>query len=1039
MSKLAASTGLLCAFCIIPVLVIISLALLVFTPGGGRAGANRNPVAEASQAPTQASRARVQAAYTALPLAFELNQGQTDDQAKYVARGDGYTLFLTANDAVFSLHSPSGPGQDSAVSRATAFFGKHSSKHASKGTDAVVRMQLVGGSSSANLAASDQLSGTSNYFLGNDPSKWRRDIPSYARVAYENVYPGVNMAFHGAQRQLEFDFLVAPRANAQPIDFQFTGAKSLKVDNSGNLVVSSGVGDVVLHKPVAYQQQDGARKSVDARFALKANNQVGFELGTYDHSRELIIDPSVTLAYATYLGGSAEDDGYGIAFDSSGNGYVTGKTKSVDFPIVGGISGASTGAFFDVFVTKIAASGAGPLIYSTYVGGGSVGKGDDSGNAIAVDASGDAFVAGGTTSSDFPLTMGGGEFQSSLNGSSDAFVFELSSAGGALTYSTYLGGSGGETALGIALASDSSGDVFVVGTTSSQDFPTTPNPLQGYVAGSTNSAFVTKMNSSGSALVYSTYLGGSTTLIGDSAAAVAVDSSDNAYVTGATYSATFPFSTGAFQTTCKSCAGGLPNAFVTVFNSGGTAHVYSTFLGGTGPDVGDGIAVDAAGNAYVTGTTGSTAFPTTTGALQTTYGGSTDAFVTKLNPAGSSLVYSTFLGGGGFDAGASIAVDGSGDAYVTGQTASTTPTAFPTSTNATQSTLGGGTDAFVSEINAPGSKLIFSTYLGGIGNEDTSGNYGSIAVDAPGANIYVTGNTTSSTNFTTLGAAYTTYGGGTDAFIAKYSQQAFNITATTPTAVSAGSNATSTVTLTAFNGYASSVKLTCAVAGTGTPLPTCSIGSPVTPTTAGATTTLNIMTTAAGGTHSKAIHLFPAIWLPIVGLSLAGIGVSSSRVRRKQLFGFVMTGIAISALILLPACGGGSSGGDGGGTCAAAPTVPTGLAATSTTSTGTTLNWTASTAGANCTVTGYTVDQNGRSIGTPTTTTLAVTGLTAATAYNFTVAATDSAGTSAQSTALAVTTLAAATPAGNYTITITGVGTDAAATTRTAQLVLTVN
>ncbi len=1019
MSKPAASRGWVYAFCIVPVLAIVSIALLVLAPvrHPGRAGT----AAAASQPgiPTPAARGRIQANYAALPLAFEQNKGQTDAQVKYMARANGYTLFLTANDAVFSLHSPSASGD-----RSTKQLNP-------KDSTSVVRMQLVGGNALAKVAATNQLPGASNYFLGNDPGRWRTNVPRYARVSYQDVYPGVNLAFHGAQRQLEFDFLVAPRANPEPIDFHFTGAQGLKTDDSGNLIVSSAAGNVVLHKPVAYQEQNGARQTVDARFAVKANNQVKFELGNYDRSRELVIDPSVSVAYATYLGGLAEDDGYGIAIDSSGNVYVTGQTASANFPHLGGVAPNTFSGIFDVFVTKIAAGGS-SLIYSTYVGG----TGSESGNAIAVDASGDAFVAGGTNSNPFPTTASA--FQTSLNGATNAFVFELNPTGNALTYSTYLGGTGQDVALGLALASDNSGDVYVVGTTTSTDFPS-KNPLQSTPAG----GFVTKLNSLGTALVYSTYLGGGA---GDIASAVAVDSSNNAYVTGKALNATFHTTAGAFQTTCASCSGGFPDAFLTVIKADGSSYVYSSFLGGTGADVGDGIAVDSSGNAYIVGSTTSADFPKTTAAPQPTYGGNTDAFVTKLNPGSNGLtdlVYSTYLGGGLFDAGASIALDGSNNAYVTGQTISTTPTPFPTK-NATQPALAGGFDAFVSEINAAGSGLVFSSYLGGTGNEDISGNYGAIAVDSAGANIYVTGNTASTDFPATLGSVQPTSGGGTDAYVVDYAQQAFSIAATTPTAVNAGTSATSTVTLTEFNGYSSPVNLTCTVTGAGSPLPSCSASTsfstnPVTPTSGGAATTLTITTTGPGGALVRPSKIFYAMWLPLAGLSLVGVGFSTSRSRRKQLFGFLMTGMALAALLLLPACGSSSSSGGGGGSCASAPSAPTGLAAASTTSTGTTLNWTAAAVGANCSVTGYTVYQNGTSIGTPTGTTLAVTKLTPATKYNFTVAASDSAGLSAQSAALAVTTLSGATPSGTYTITITGTGTDAAATTRSKQITLTVN
>jgi len=897
LSNPATSRGWVCAFCIVPVLAMIAVALLVLSPARHRGAAGTASSGSFTSQPgtvTPAARGRIQASYAALPLAFEQNQGQTDTQVKYTARGNGYTLFLTANAAVFSLQPRSAESAPSRVRRGAELRAKSlpEQRNAQKDSTAVVRMRLVGGNSLAKVAASGQLPGKSNYFLGNDPSKWCRDVARYARVSYLDVYPGVNLAFHGAERQLEFDFVVAPGANPAPIGFHLTGAQGMmKTDDSGNLVISSAAGDVLLHKPVAYQEQNGKQQAVDARFVLRANNQVSFELGNYDRSRELVIDPSVSYEYSTYLGGSGNDEGYGIAFDSNGNAYVTGQTASTNFP---GVSSALLGVA-NVFVTKIAPGGS-SLIYSTYVGG----TGSDSGNGIAVDASGDAFVAGDTTSTHFPTTTGA--FQTTLKGAGNAFVFELNPDGTSLTYSTYLGGTGEDVALGIAL--DNTGAVYTAGETTSPDFPTM-NPVQATPTG----GFVTKLNSSLSALVYSTYLGGSST---DAVLAVALDSSDNAYVTGHTSSSSFPTTTGAFQTTL----GGLSDAFVTVINTAGSGYVYSTFLGGSSNDVGDGIAVDSSGNAYVTGVTESTNFPLQS-PLQATYGGGpTDAFVTKLNPTGSALVYSTFLGGSQSDLGASIAVDGGNNAYVTGQTSSSN---FPT-VGATQSTPGGGNDAFVSEIDSTGSALAFSTYLGGSLDEDDGGDYGAIAVDSAGANIYATGNT-ASTNFP-IQAAYqktnASTAGDTDAFVVKYAQTTFDLAATTPSAVAPGTSGISTVTLTAVNGYNSPVNLTCSVSGTGSPLPACSTASfspasPVTPTAGGATTTLTITTTGASGAMFLPRTFFYAMWLPVAGMSLVGMGFSSARSRRKKLLGFLMIGMVMAVLLLMPACGGSSGSGGGGG------------------------------------------------------------------------------------------------------------------------------
>jgi len=840
----------------------------------------------------------VQASYAALPLAFEQNQGQTGSQVKYVARGSGYTLFLTANDAVFSLHPRSTDGKSAGHN---PLMSQASNRHAQNDTAAVVHMQLAGGNARAQISASSQLPGVSNYFLGNDPNQWRTRVPHYARVSYRDVYPGVNLAFHGAQRQVEFDFVIAAGANPAPIGFALTGANSMNTDDAGNLVIASAAGNVLLHKPVAYQERNGARQPVDARFIVKANRQVGFELGAYDRTRELVIDPTVSYAYSTYLGGTGDDEGYGIAFDSNGNAYVTGQTASNNFPgTTGGLSGTA-----NVFVTKIAAGGA-SLVYSTYVGG----EATDSGNGIAVDSSGDAFVTGFTTSALFPATTGA--FQKTIAGSGgNAFVFELNPAGSVLSYCTYLGG-GGDVAYGIAI--DSTGDAYVTGRTASGTFPTA-SPLQAYVSGSASSAFVTELNSSGSALVYSTYLGGGAL---DFATAIALDSSNNAYVTGQTSNPTFP-TKNPLQSKCGTdgtCNGGLSDAFVTVINAQGSAYIYSTFLGGSGGDSGSSIAVDSFGNAYVTGSTESSDFPRAS-ALQSTYGGNGDAFVAKLNATGSALVYSTYLGGSQFDIGSGIAVDGGGNAYITGSTASSSGFLLQ---GATQGTYGGGTsDAFVSEINSTGSALNFSTYLGGSLDEN-AGNFGAVAVDGPGGSIYVTGTTSSTApgGFPTSSPFQAANAGGSDAFVTQYQQVTFDLTATTPAPVAAGTSATSTVTLTSVNGYSSAVTLSCAVTGTGTPPPACSASSSfspgsVTPTSSGATSALTITTTPANAAMFTPRSFYYATWLPVAGLSLVGVGFSSTRSRRKKLLGLMMLGMVMATLILLPACGGSSSGGGGGG------------------------------------------------------------------------------------------------------------------------------
>jgi len=491
---------------------------------------------------------------------------------------------------------------------------------------------------------------------------------------------------------------------------------------------------------------------------------VGFEVGKYDASRPLYIDP---LIYSTYLGGANVDSGSGIAVDGAGNAYVVGYTSSIDFPTVSPLQPANGGGY-DVFVSKINPTGS-ALVYSTYLGG----SGNDSGYGIAVNSAGDAYITGSTSSANFPVTPGA--FQVSYGGGSEsAFVTEVGPSGSSLVYSSFLGGSGG--AAGMGIVAGGRGDAYVTGTAGS-GFPVTPGAFQTACCG----AFVAKMNSTGTALVYSTYLGGS----GDIGYGVAVDGSANAYVTGVTTDKSFPVTAGAFQTVCNGPGPrGCKDAFVSVLNPTGSGLVYSTLLGGSGNsgshggNFGTAIAVDSSGDAYVTGYTGSNDFPLLN-AFDSEYGGDGDGFVAKFNPTGSALIYSTYLGGANFDQGQGIAVDASGDAYVTGATSSHD---FPTTPGAFQFLCKpGGRNpcpgySFVTVIG-PSGTLLYSTYLGGASRLYDGGGYG-IAVDSAG-DTYVTGNTSSANFPVSPSAPQTTYAGDIDAFVTKIQPVAGPVTTST--------------------------------------------------------------------------------------------------------------------------------------------------------------------------------------------------------------------------------------------------------------------
>jgi hypothetical protein len=720
------------------------------------------------------------AAYGQLPLSFEANQGQTATPVNYLARGQGYTLFLAPTRAVLALSQ--GAGEN------------------------VLQMQLAGANPAAQAVGLARQAGVSNYLFGSDPSQWITNVPHFGQVEYQGIYPGINLVYYGnSQTQLEYDFDVAPGATPAAIQLAFQGTQGITLDGQGNLVVHSTSGDVTEQAPVAYQVIDAVRQAVAAQYVLEPNGHVGFQLGAYDPSQAVVIDP--VLSYATYLGGSTgtagEQEGFAIAVDSSGDAYVTGATPSTSFPTTVGAFQTTGGG--GTFVTKFNPSGTG-LVYSTYLG-------PATGYGIAVNSAGDAYITGATSNPNFPTTPGAFQttFPDPLGGTS-AFVTELNATGSALVYSTFLGSAGPLVGIGTALggeatgiALDSAGDAYVTGYTYTTTFPTTAGAFQTTAGFSSanpgdENAFVTELNPSGSALVYSSYLGGSSHDVGTG---IAVDSAGEAYLTGYTTSNNFPTTAGAFQTALA----GTTNAFVTKVNAGGKALVYSTYLGGSGQDGGSGIAVDSGGNAYITGATSSTNFPTTATPFQTTNAGAAvggkDAFVTELNASGSGLVYSSFLGGSAGNRANAIAVDGAGDAYVTGWTAAPN---FPTTANAFQATATVG--AFVTEFNGTGSALVYSTYFGGT----NQGN--GIAVDSAGS-IYVTGQTLGGLP-TPAGAFETTYigtGNVGEAFVAKFAAGPSFAVSGFPSPTTAGTAGTITVTAlnadgTTDTGYTGTVHFT---------------------------------------------------------------------------------------------------------------------------------------------------------------------------------------------------------------------------------------
>lgn len=910
----SASKSRFFAFGAIAITAVVAAALLVIAPARRASLTAASFQGSNTHSVPPAPREKLAAKFGALPLTFEQNQGQTDPQVKYMARGDGYTLFLTNTDAVFSFHSR--PAQSRIARLASHLTGAPGKSEGSAVVKmlAPVRMKVVGGNSAAEIAAADPLPGKSNYYLGNDPKKWQIGVPQYARVGYRNVYPGVDLAYYGEKRKLEFDFIVAPESDPESIGLAFSGVQKLSTDASGNLVVASAAGDVILNKPVAYQQRDGKHQPVDARFTLHSKNIVNFELGNYDRSRELVIDPTVT--FATYLGGSGEDEAYGIAVDSSGNSYVAGATTSPNFPGPSGTT-LSAGPSFDVFVSKLSADGT-TLLYSTILGGNS-NSGDSVGLGIVVNTLG-AFVVGNTLSNSFPAptaTLG-------FVGTQNAFVAKFNSNTGVATQITRIGGSGTDS--GNAIAVDSSGNTYIGGQTSSTNFPTA-SPIQG-TNGGTFDGFVAELNATGTALTYSTYLGGSS---GDLVTGIGLDGSNNAYVAGNTLSTDFPTTPGVFQTTQNSTEG---SAFVTAIKSDGSALIFSTYLGGSGANNAFALAVDSTGEAYVTGDTTSADFPTAN-AVQTTLAGLTNAFITKLTPDGSGLAFSTYFGGSQTDEGTGIALDSFGDVYVTGRTLSPN---YPTSGSPFQTALNGNSDAFITELSTSGF-TVYSSYLGGTGDENLVGSnpataIGAVSVDGS-SNAYIAGSTNSTSGFPkTTGALQPANGGGLeDGFVAKVSAApsdfAVSVSPATISVTSGQTTATVTVTVSSVNAaFGNAVTLSCSGEPTDA---ACNLSTlSVTPGSTAVTSNLTISTNGSTGNAISTppmgrLRFFFAMLLPFAALVLTGVGMAS----RKKLLGIVAPALILVTLMILPACGGsssssGSGGGGGGGGGGSSTDTPAG-------------------------------------------------------------------------------------------------------------------
>jgi hypothetical protein len=644
-----------------------------------------------------------------LPIFFIPNAGQTDSTIRYIAQTRGMTVEFARDFAVYQIHG------------------------------AQLRVRFAGANPNVSMEGAAAMAARANFLIGDDPAAWHTGVPTYGGIVYRNLYPGVDMHYTGSDPTLKSEFLVARGADPNQIRLEYPDAdEHISIDAHGDLVVRAGDAELREQAPVAYQESGGVRHTVRASYRIVHGNSVAFDLGDYDPALPLVIDP--TISYSTYLGGTGMSAITALAVDASGSLYAAGWTEAIDFPVSNAIQAVNRGGV-DAFVFKLNPAG-NTLLYATYIGG----RGDDRAAGIAVDSAGQIYLAGSTASANFPLVS---SIRPALGGARDAFAVKLNAIGNLMVYSTYLGGTGYDAATAIAV--DAAGNAYIAGDTQSSDFPLL-NPVQSVFAGATD-AFVTKLTPAG-AISFSTYLGGSNV---EHAGGVAVDASGGVYIAGGTLSTNFPLAAPLQATN-----GGSQDAFVTKLSTSPAALVYSTYLGGTGgqagsPEQANAIAVDAAGAAYVAGVTNSANFPVTAGAFQTAFNGFQDAFVTRLNPAGSAKLYSTYLGSSSFDWASGIAVDTGLNVYVAGYTSSA---GFPV-VGAVQGGFNGFYDAFVSKFNPLGNGLVFSTLYGGTGADQAN----AIAVDSSG-NMFV-GGQTSSLDLPLQGAIQSANVGGSTGWVAR--------------------------------------------------------------------------------------------------------------------------------------------------------------------------------------------------------------------------------------------------------------------------------
>ncbi|MCA9949546.1 MAG: SBBP repeat-containing protein [Anaerolineales bacterium] len=691
------------------------------------------------------------------PIMFIENVGQFDDQARFQVQGAKATMWL-ADEAIWITlveSSKTGPEQFGFANRAEF---EALETEVRQGVN--IKLTFEGANPAPQIVPFNRLNTHISYFRGNDPEEWQPDVPVWGGVRYQNLYPGVDLEFSAENGQL------APRlvckANCeqtlQNVRLRVAGTDRLVLENT-HLRLTTIIGEFSFPLLQAV--------TADGDYPKRSTTPVlaGTELITPFFTTQNISSPSITalvpqenlesLLYSTFLGGSSRDGASDISIDVAGNAYITGYTASSDFPVTAGAFDTTFDNLTDTFVANLSANGAG-LVYVTYLGG----SDRDFSNALSIDGMENVFISGYTSSSNFPVTANA--FDTTYNGNHDAFVVKLSANGTELAYATYLGGSDHDYVWDINI--DESGNVFITGETKSNDLPVTvgafDTTLNSYL-----DAFVAKLNTDGSELVYATYLGGSSFAF---AQGIRIDDAGNAFIIGATGSNDFPVTVGAFDITFN----GSWDTFVAKINAIGTELIYATYIGGSNLDYGVTLSLDEVGNVFITGYTSSTDFPVTADAVDTTHNGSYDAFIGKLSANGAELAFATYLGGSSDDHSWDVSIDGAGNSFITGQTSSSD---FPVTADAFDTTQNGGDDAFVAKLNANGSELAYATYFGG--NSSDVGN--ALSIDEMG-NAFIAGTTGSSDFPVTAGAFDTTYNGGDfDAFVTKLAlepvQQTYSI------------------------------------------------------------------------------------------------------------------------------------------------------------------------------------------------------------------------------------------------------------------------